>query len=299
MSDSLGSRLSFFGRVTDDFRREPAWQGEYRVFLDSPPTEALYKRDGHFTFADVAPSPTLRAFRLLDGLYQGRQFAKALPTTAPVEIAFEGEDEIYVFAKTINPATKQITFDAIPFLPPIRRGAVVLAEGGLSTTLAEDLAGVDATTAVLASVAGLAAGELVRIVRSRCLRGKAGPYYPFPAGVTLLRLRVVEDSAEEPPLLGAKIHVAQVNGVSPSSTTVGGVVLRHLSVATLEPVLGTDADLDAFTEARGNAVFYFPGFWLLAQLQLVVSSPGYVPQTLVSPLTAGQTTSAKVKLVPI
>ncbi|MES1206042.1 MAG: hypothetical protein ABUS79_08910 [Pseudomonadota bacterium] len=187
MIDKLGSRLSFFGRVTDDFRREPAWQGEYRVALQSPPGEALYKRDGHFTFSDLAPSPTAYGFRLLDGLYQGRQFVKALPTASPVEIAYDGEDEVHVFTKTVNAVTRQITFDAIPFLPLIRSGALVLGAGGFSTTLAEDLAGVDATTAVLTSVASLGAGTLVRIVRSRCLRAKAGPYYPFPAGTTVRR----------------------------------------------------------------------------------------------------------------
>jgi hypothetical protein len=300
--DRVGSRLSFFGRVTDDFRREPVWQGEYRVTLKSPPTEALYKQDGHFTFSDLPSLPTAYDFRLLDGLYQGRQFAKGLPTTAPVEITYDGEDEIYVFTKTVTAANKQITFDAIPFLPIIRRGAVVLGEGGFSTTLAEDLAGVDATIAVLTSVAGLTAGKLVRIVRSHCLRGKAGPYYPFPGGTTVLLLSVVEDSTDEPPLPGAKAHLAQVNGIAPSSTTVGGVVLRHLTLGgapVQQPVLGTDADLDAFTEARGKAVFYYPGFWLLTSLQLAVSNAGYLTQTSVFPLTHGQTTSAKVKLVPI
>jgi hypothetical protein len=302
MVDSLVGRLSFFGRVTDDFRREPAWQGEYRVTLQqTSPTEALYKQDGHFVFSDLAPSPTAYAFRLLDGLYQGRQFDKLLPSTAPVEIAYDGEDEAYVFTKTVNPATKQVTFDAIPFLPPVRAGATVLAEGGFSTTLAEDLAGVDVTTAVLTSVAGLSGGKLMRVVRSHCLRAKAGPYYPFPTGMTVLLLKVVEDNPEETPLPAATAHLQQVNATALSSTTVGAVSLRHVALGGAPPnalVLGTDVDLDAVTEARGNAVFYFPGQFALTSLQLAVSRAGYVSSTVVVPLSAGKTTSTKVKLVP-
>ncbi len=300
MIDRLAGRLSFFGRLTDDFRREPAWQGEYRVTLRQvPPAEALYKQDGHFIFSDLAPSPTAYDFQLLDGLYQGRQFSKGLPTTAPVQISYDGEDEVYAFTKTVKLGTKQITFDAIPFLPVVRAGATVLGEGGFSTTLADDLAGVDVTTAVLTSVTGLGTGKLVRIVRSACLRGKAGPYYPFPGGTTVLLLKVVEDNPEETPLAGATAHLLQVNGITPSSTTVGGVVLRHVPLGGATPVLGTNADLDAVTEARGNAVLYFPGHFALTSLQIAVSRAGYVPATTVFPVTASGTVSAKVKLVPV
>jgi hypothetical protein len=302
MSDRLGSTLSFFGRLADDFRREPAWQGEYRVTLLSPPTEALYKQDGHFAFADLPPSPTDYQFALLDGLYQGRLFQKAMPVAAPVEIAYDGEDEVYLFVKTVNAAAQQITFDAIPFLPVVRSGAAVLAQGGAATTLAEDLAGVDVTTAVLTDVTGLLPGQLVRIVRSHCLRGKAGPYYPFPAGTTVLLLRVVEDTPEQAPIAGAQAHLDKLNAITPSSATVAGAALRYVPLGGpggQQPVLGTDADLDAFTEARGNAVFYFPGQLPLTSLELAVSAAGYVSSTAVFPLVAGQTTSATVKLAAV
>jgi hypothetical protein len=299
MIDRLGSRLAFFGRLTDDFRREPAWLGEYRILLDAPPREALYKHDGHFTFLDLPASPTAYEFELLDGLYQGRRFTKGLPTVAPVEITYDGEDEIYVSVNTVNAVTKQITFAPIAFLPPIRSGAAVLGQGGFSTTLAEALAGVDATTAVLTTVAGLAPGNLLRIVRSHCLRAKAGPYYPFPGGLTLLRLRVVEDSAEEPPLAGVKAQLTEINGVVPSSTGVAGATLRHATLGAQVFVFGTGADLEASTEARGNAVFYFPGTWPIASLTLAISRTGYVTQTVVLALVTGATTSATVKLVPV
>lgn len=300
MSDGLDSTLSFFGRVVDDFRREPAWLGEYRITLASPPAEALYKQDGHFAFANLPPSAMDYSFRLVDGLYQGRSLQKGLPSTIPVEIAYAGEDEIYLVIKTVNAATKQITFDPIPFLPVIRRGSEVLGEGVFSTTLAEDLAGVDVTTALLTGVVGLSSGNLLRIVRSRCLRAKAGPYYPFPSGTTVFLLKVVEDSPAEPPLAAAKGRLMKVNALTPSTATVGGLPLHYLSLAgppAQQPVLGTDADRDSFTEKRGNAVFYFPGHWLLSSIEIEVSCPGYVTATSVFAVTAGQTMSAKVKLV--
>ena len=299
MPDSLASRLAFFGRVADDLRREPAWRGEFRVRLDAPPQEALYKHDGHFTFLDLPASPTAYEFELLDGLFQGRRFSKGLPSAAPVEISYDGEDEIYVSINTVNSVTKQITFDPIAFLPRIRRGSAVLGAGGFSATLAEELAGVDATTALLTGVAGLAAGDLLRIVRSQCLRAKAGPYYPFPGGLTLLRLQVVEDSAAEPPLAKARAEVVEVNGIVPSSTSVGGVALRHVTIGAQVLVLGTSTDMEAFTETRGNAVLYFPGAWPLAALELAVSCTGYVTKNLVVAIGAGVITPAKVKLVPV
>lgn len=302
MSDRLGSTLSFFGRLTDDLRREPAGAGEFRVTLGSPPKEASYKQDGHFAFADLRPSALPYSFLLLDGLYQGRQFDKALPGAAPVELAYDGEDETYVLVKAVNAGSKQITFDAIPFLPKLRRGAPVLGVAGFSTTLAEDLAGVDATTAVLTSVAGLATGTLLRLVRSRSLCAKAGPYYSFPEGTTLLYLRVVEDVPEELPLAGVRIRIAKLNGVTPSSATVSGVVLRTLSLAgppVQELILGKTADLDTFTEGRGNAVFYFPGHWSLSALELELSCSGYVTATLLVPLAAGQRTSLTAKLAAV
>jgi len=299
MSDRLASTLSFFGRLTDDLRREPAGHGEYRVTLQAPPTEALYKQDGHFVFADLAPSATDYQFALADGLYQGRRFQKNLPTAAPVELTYDGEDELFAFVNTVNVAARQVTFDPIPFLPIVRAGATVLVEGGISTTLAEDLAGVDVTTAVLTNVTGVGATKLMRIVRSHCLRGKAGPYYPFPAGTTVLLLRVVEDTADQAPIAGALAHLTQVNGVASSSATVGGAALRFVNLGAQRPILGPDADLDASTEARGNAVFYFPGQFALTSLRITVSAPGFVPATTVFPVTAGQTTSATVKLAAV
>ena len=83
MSDLQGSSLSFYGRVTDDLRREPVVAGEVRVTLGS--REAIYKVDGHFAFADVRPSPLPYDVVLGGGLYQGRTFSKAFPGPAPVE----------------------------------------------------------------------------------------------------------------------------------------------------------------------------------------------------------------------
>ena len=295
MSDALSSTLAFFGRITDDLRREPAAAGDYRVLLKSPAVEALYKQDGHFVFLDLAPSASAYEFTLLDGLYQGRKFEQTRSSAPPVELTYDGEDEIYVFVSAVNAAAKQITFDAIPFLPVARAGATVLGAGGVSTTLAEDLAGVDVTSAVLASVTGITPGALLRVVRSHCLRAKAGPYYPFPPGITGLRLRVV-DGGTGAPIAGAKAHLAKVNGVAPTSTTVAGAVLWHVSLGAQSLVLGNDSDLDVFTEGRGNAVFYFDGQFAITSLALAVSADGYLPLAVVLSLTAGAVASSTVNL---
>ncbi len=191
--DTFIGTLSFFGRLSDELTREVIPPRDYRVRVPgvSVPSlaEAQYKSDGFFCFQDLKVSATGYQLEMTSPLYQPRSFLKTLPTSAPVELTYGGEDEVYVLIKTVNGGGKTVGFDKIPFLTPVPKGTPVIGEGGFATTVRETLEGVDVATASLESVAGLLPGQLLRMVRSRSLLAKPGPYYPFPSSSPWRRSR--------------------------------------------------------------------------------------------------------------
>lgn len=302
LSDNITSTLSFFGRLTDALRRETVGPSEYRAVLAGLEKDAMRKPDGYFVFQNLKPSPVDYAIRISGSAYQERGFKRNLPTPDPVELAFPGEDEFYLGIKSVNAAANTVVFDKVPFLHRIAKGSRVSGQAGFISALAEDLQGVDATTAKLASVAGLAPGQLLRILRSRSLLAKPGPYYPFPPGSTLLHVKANEDMPGESALEGALIRIQSLNGLAPATTVVDGLALRHLTLpAPPNPilVLGPQWELETRSDSRGQAVFHFPGHWPLSAVQIEVSHPGHVSKVVPLALVAGQRTLAAVKLVPV
>jgi len=302
MTESLTTTLSFFGRIADALSREPASYQDLQVHLDAPPREALYKPGGFFAFAGLKTSPDKYRFRLESTLYQRRSFEESLPGAAPVELALAGEDEIYLVVKSVIVGSKNVKFDAIPMMPLAPRGAPVLGAGGFSATLAADLVGVDVSSAALDSVSGLAPGALLRVIRSRSLLAKPGPYYPFPPATTVLKVKIVEDAADGRPLEGARAKVLELDGVAPASTNVGGVSLRHVTLPgppARHVVIGPDGDLETLTNPRGHAALFLPGHWTLSSLRIEFSHAKHLSVTSSLSVQAGETTTATVKLVPI
>jgi hypothetical protein len=147
----------------------------------------------------------------------------------------------------------------------------------------------------------LAVGQILRFVRSSSLVVKPGPAYPFPAGMTVAALAIVANSPSETPIPGAVARVRKVNGVIPAEATVGGVKLKHVTLPApsgSKLVLGVAADLETSSDARGRAVFYYPGNWALTSLEVEVSHPGHAIKTMTVALTPGQRRPATIKLVP-
>lgn len=300
--DTLTSTLSFFGRLTDELRRETVGPSEYRALIPDPERLAFQKPDGFFVFQNLKPSATDYTIRISGARYQARTLQKSLPGPAPVEVTFPGEDDFYLGIKSVNAVAKTVTFDKVPFVHRLPRNAPVFGEGAFTTTLAEDLEGVDITTAQLTSVAGLAAGQLLRIVRSRALVARPGPYYPFPAGLTLLHVKVVEDAPGEKPLDQALLRLTTLNTLVPVSAVVGGITLKRIALpAPPNPilVLGPQRDLETLSDARGQAVLFFPGHWALTAAQIEVSHAGHVTKVASLALSAGQRGLASVKLLPV
>jgi len=256
----------------------------------------LYKVDGYFVFSDLAPPAVPRQIRLSGEGYRARTVSQVLPAVAPVELTFDGEDEVYVVVKTINVATNAVTFDPIPFLPTIPLGAPVIGEAGFSTTLAAVLEGDTVAGATLASVTGVAANAVLRLGRSRncVLRPVAG--YAFPADRTVIAIAVLA-AADGAPLPGAITTIDRINGMAPASVTVGTLPLTVATFGTQRSVLGPVDAVTATADARGWCVFYFPASLPITQLRVSVSNTGHVTQTQTFAVAAGARASQIVSLV--
>jgi hypothetical protein len=263
--------------------------------------EAQYKPDGFFLFINLKPSTANYNFQLSSSWYQGRKFQAALTTGTPVEIFFDGEDELYLQVKSTNSTSGQITFESVSFLPVIPKGAVVLGEAGFATTLKNTMGGVGVSSALLDDVNGLSANTFIRIIRSRSLAAKLGSYATFPADLSLLAIKAVEDTPNEQVLEGVRGRLVSVNSQVLNSTVVGGATLWHVTVpAPSNSVLifGMEKDLSIFMDKRGNGIFYFPGHWPISSLGIEFSHAGYSPITTQFPFVAGQRNNLVVKLSP-
>ena len=276
------SRLAFFGRLGDDLTRQVLRPEEMSVSLEGDPRPALRKEDGHFALVDLEPSTTDYNVRLGGPAYQTRTVAKALPTLAPVQVTFPGEDELYLVLAGTSTPQNRVNFQTLAFVPPIDAGAAVIGEGGFTATLAEPLEGRDVSFAVLSTIAGLAAGQVLRIVRSPNLLVRPGPYYAFPDDVTVVAVHVVENDPAEPPIGDATIAISQIDGSGPTVIAVGGLPLQRFALAasaTAFVVLDAGHAITT-TTVRGDGVFYFPGSTPLASLELTVAKPQYQTATV-------------------
>lgn len=271
------TRLAFFGRLADEVTRRPLFPQDMTVTLEETQGQALLKHDGHFAFTDLAPSANDYHIRLGGPAYQKRTVAKTLPTPTPVQVSYPGEDELYVTIANLT-LPNRVTFEEMPFVPKIEAGAAVIGQGGFTATLAEALEGQKVSFAELSTTAGLAGGQLLRIVRSNSLLMRPGPYYPFSGDTTVLVLKVAWNDATEPPIDGATLSISQVNANAPAVVNVGGLSLRQFDLGGVPQtflVLDPD-DVATLTNDRGDAAFAFPGGKAIATIRVSASHPNYV-----------------------
>jgi hypothetical protein len=274
-------RLSIFGRLADDLTRQPLQSSDMAVSLENDLRPALIKADGHFAFADLEPSATDYRIHIGARFYQDRMISRALPTATAVQLTLTGEDELYLLLGSVLPQQNRVTFDEIPFVPPIEAGVAVIGEGGFTAILADSLEGQKITFAALSTVAGIAAGQLLRIVRSPNLVVRPGPYYPFPADITVLAVKIVANDPAEPPLGDAGIEISKLNATAATVRNVGGLNLNLFNLGGVPPgsiVLDAD-DLNTATNDRGDAVFYFKGSKSITSIEATVTKPQYQTMT--------------------
>jgi hypothetical protein len=282
------TQVSFFGRLVDDLTRAVILPPGIDASLQMDGTASLTKGDGYFVFTDLTPSASDYRISLAAPAYQPRIVTKTLSATPPVELTFPGEDEMYLAIADVTAAQSSVTFDEIAFVPPIRAGAAVVGQGGFTATLVEALEGSGIKVATLSGVAALAANQLIRIVRSRNLVMRPGPYYAFAGDATILALKVVGDDQSASAVDDARIDISKINAGAPNSIDVGGLNLNvfDLGAGPHSGLVLDDEDKTTTTNQRGDAVLYFAGGKPITSLELKVSKSGFQSVTQTVNVTA-------------
>lgn len=301
--DTRITQVAVFGRAADELTRTDLTPRQFRATVDYP-RAAIQKEDGHFVFADLPASPPNYQVELTGRAYQTRRLTVTNPGGAtPLEINPDGEDELQVIATSIN--GNRVSFAALDFLPTISQGAQVIGEGGFATTLAETADGADADGVELTAVAGFAADRVLRVVRSRRLLLRPGPYYAFPEATTVVAIRVVEATINHEPIPDVSIEITAVNGAPVTPVVVAGVTFFRAELpaspapATLAFLIGTQAARESFTNARGDAVFYYTPTTPVTSLTLDISKTGYVTQTSTVAVQQGERVFSSIQLVRV
>jgi len=284
------TRVSLFGRVADDITRRPVPAAEMSVALVNGRQTAIEKDDGHFAFVDLEPSAPGYQIRIGGPAFHDRVVTMPLPAAAPVQVTFAGEDELYLRIGSVTATQNRVGFEAIGFVRTIPVGSQVIGEGGVTTTLGEPIEGIAVQSAVLASVAGLGATQLLRVVRSASLVAKPSPYYPFPARTTVLAVHVVENDPAATPVAGVDISITAINTAAAAAKTLGGLSLKEFALggAAASFIVLDDLHLTTTTNDRGDAVFYFPGEKPVTAVDIALAKTGYQPATAAVAVTAGQ-----------
>ena len=192
--EERATRVSFSGRFADEPTRRSVPVGAFHVAIQENRARPLYKEDGSFAFIDLEPRPSSYTISVRSRRYRDRELDANLPTVDAVSLARDGEDELYVSITAVNVSQKRVEFNSIPILRTIGEGAEVRGEGGVTASLQETLEGEDLDFAVLSTVATLAPGQALRIVRSDRHLLRAGPYYPFSEPASILPARLVDKS---------------------------------------------------------------------------------------------------------
>lgn len=296
-SETLVSKLSFYGRLVDDLTREVIPYKAFQVSINGIKKQPLYKEDGYFVFSDIEESDDEYEFHLTSKHYQTRIIKKNLITDSPVELTYDGEDELYVFIKGVQDSTeKKVTFNKIAFLKTIPEGSLVIGQGGFSSKLTETIEGEDVEFAILESVSGLSAGKILRFIRSNNMVMRASSYYPFEKETTLLSLKFIEDDPAETPITTVKVEIKKVNDLPIVSVPIGTLEIKTVTLAGQELVLGTVNDITTYSNPRGDCIFYYSPDTVISKLDLKVTKNGYAQVSELVNITAGKRTSKTIEL---
>jgi hypothetical protein len=297
MLESIPQKVSLVGQVVEDLSYEPLDYQRYTAELKELERAPQYKSNGYFVFTDLlAGDYTLR---VLGERFQTQEIPVTIPS-APivfdpnkskheqllkrVVFAQPGDNEVIVVATTVNGGNTRITFEATSIGRPIASGAEVLANG-LTTKLATRLDAGQVTSARLESVAGLNAGDIVRIIRDRSIRMRFDPYAVATAQATRIAGKVTAKNEPTMVLPATTINMTKVNGQAVVISDVAGAKIATTTIAAKQIVLGTERDTKTFTNDKGDYTLYF-------------GRDDITAVTLEVTLTGFQTATAEVNVTP-
>jgi hypothetical protein len=273
MAESVSQKVSLVGQVIEDLTFEPLDFQRFSAELYQGPKEKLvrvnqtphYKDNGYFAFTDVGLGDY--TLQILGERFQTQQITVTLAPTVIdqtknklpqllAQVIFDqpGDNELIVLVDAVN--NSRITFEDAIIRKRIRAGATVIANGG-QTRLTKTLEPGKITSARLDSVAGINAGDLVRIIRDRSIRLRFDPYYEELAEST--RIVGTASIQGQPGITvpNAFISVEKVNGTAVTISDVAGAKVATGIIGGSVRVLGTERDLQALTNASGDYTIYF------------------------------------------
>jgi hypothetical protein len=252
MAESISQKASLVAQVIEDISYEPLDYQRFSAELVGVNKTPYYKDGGYFAFTDLLPGDYL--LLIFGERFQTSRLPVAIPL-APVVFNQAGDNELVVVVKTVI-ANNRITFDPTTILRPIRAGAEVVT-AGLTTRLTTKLDAGKSASARFDSVAGIAPGAIVRIIRDRSIRLRFDPYSPAPAQVTRIVGHVFFKNKPEVPLENALIRMTEVNSVGITVANVEGAMIASVTLGDSKVVLGTESDIQTTTNARGDYNLYF------------------------------------------
>ncbi|HEX8146403.1 MAG TPA: hypothetical protein VF591_04290 [Pyrinomonadaceae bacterium] len=253
MAEQIAKKSSLMGQVIEDLSYAGVDPQRLRVEIVGLDRPAWYKEGGFFAFNEVPPGQ----YRVLISgeRLQPQEFDVALPLADPL-LGRAGDDELFVVVRTVSASDGKITFDPVVIRKAVRAGAAARA-AGFTSKLAAALEPGKVSGAKLESVQGLAVGAVLRLVRGVAIRMKFDPYFRPPPGWTQLVGRVEHKNLPGRALPGAQVRIRKVNGVDVQTAGVAGVSVATVEIAGKQVVLGTDRDVKAVTNGKGDYCLYF------------------------------------------
>jgi hypothetical protein len=253
MAEQIAKKASLMGQVIEDLSHEGVDPQRLRVELVGLDRSAWYKPGGFFCFNELPPG---RYRVLVSGeRFQPQEFSVAVPPDDPL-LGRAGDDELIVVVKTVNSSDNKVTFDPVNIRRAVRAGSTARASG-FTSKLAAALEPGRVSAAKLEGVQGLNAGAVLRLVRGQAIRLKFDPYFQAPPGLTVVAGRVGHKEIEGLALPGAQVRLKKVNGADVQTAAVAGVAVATVEIGGKKVVLGTDLDVRAFTNGKGDFSLYF------------------------------------------
>lgn len=253
MAEQIAKKASLMGQVIEDLSYDGVDPQRLRVELVGVERSAWYKDGGFFCFNEV-PAGRYRV-RVSGERLQPQEFDVTLPYANPL-LGRAGDDELIVVVKTVSAPDGRVTFDPVINRRAVRAGAAARA-AGFASKLAAALEPGKVSGAKLESVENLAPGAVLRLVRGHAIRLKFDPYFQPPPGWTHVVGRVEHKTIAGLALPGAQVRIRKVNGADVKTAGVAGVSVATVEIAGKQVVLGTDRDVKAVANSRGDYNLYF------------------------------------------
>lgn len=253
MFESILQAASLVGHVIEDQSFDNLNQTYFTAELIGTKKPPQYKNGGFFVFSDLrAGNYTLR---ISGERFQTEEFAVVLPF-APLLLEVPGDGELVVVIRNLDGGTARIGFDPV-FLPKPLKAKSQVTSAAFSGTLAATLDAGKVSSAKLNTLAGLAVGDIVRIIRDKSIRLRYGPYGALPSGFTRVVGKTVLQGSPARALEEVSVRLAAVNGTNVSVISVAGLNVVTAVINGKTVMLGTEKDTRTRSNRSGDYNLYF------------------------------------------